>query len=121
MTTDGSAEFEIAARQFGAAAREVMPRAREAMKKALNDIRAGAQARAPVDTGALRNSITTATQGNQDYAIGEVGPTVNYGGFVENGASQQRAQPYLRPATDAVIPGYEAALTRLGAEIIGGS
>lgn len=113
MSTDGSAEFELIAAQLNQASREVMPKAREAMKKALTDISTGAKNRAPVDTGALRNSISTQTQGNRDYARGEVGPTVHYAGYLERGTSRMRAQPYLRPATDAVIPGYEAALGQI--------
>ena len=113
MATDGSAEFELIARNLNNASRQVMPKARQAMKKALGDIASGAKNRAPVDTGALRNSVTTQTQGNRDYARGEVGPTVHYGGFVERGTSRTRAQPYLRPATDAVLPGYEQALGQI--------
>jgi len=118
--TDGAAEFTLIAQQLNTASREVMPRARDVMKKALNDIRAGAQTRAPVDTGALKGSITTSTQGNRDFARGEVGPTVHYAGYVENGTSRMAAQPYLRPATDAVVPGYEAALGKISDSIIGG-
>ena len=116
--SDGSEEFELIARNLNHASRQVMPRARQAMKKALGDIAAGAKNRAPVDTGALRNSITTQTQGNRDYARGEVGPTVNYGGYVERGTSRMSAQPYLRPATDAVLPGYEQALGQITEDIL---
>ena len=116
--SDGSAEFELIARNLNNASRQVMPKARQAMKKALGDIASGAKTRAPVDTGALRNSITTQTQGNRDYARGEVGPTVHYGGFVERGTSRTRAQPYLRPSTDAVLPGYEQALGQITDEVL---
>ncbi|UVY83796.1 HK97 gp10 family phage protein [Brachybacterium sp. NBEC-018] len=120
MSSDGSAEMGRLAADLQAASREVMPRARLALRKALTDIQAGAQNRAPVDTGALKGSITVEVQGNRDFARGEVGPTVHYGGFVETGTSRQRAQPYLRPATDAVIPGYHEALGQVGADILGG-
>lgn len=116
--SDGSDEFELLARNLNHASRQVMPRARQAMKKALDDIGTGAKNRAPVDTGALRNSISTQTQGNRDYARGEVGPTVNYGGYVERGTSRMSAQPYLRPATDAVLPGYEQALGQITGDIL---
>ena len=118
MATDGSAEFELIARNLNNASRQVMPKARQAMKKALGDIASGAKNRAPVDTGALRNSITTQTQGNRDYARGEVGPTVHYGGFVERGTSRTRAELYLRPSTDAVLPGYEQALGQITDEVL---
>lgn len=118
MTTDGSAEFELIAQNLNHASREVMPRSRTAMKKALGDIKTGAQNRSPVDTGALKNSYSTETQGNRDFARGEVGPSVKYAPFVENGTSRARAQPALRPATDAVLPGYEAALAQIAEDII---
>ena len=38
---------------------------------------------------------------------------MNYGGYVERGTSRMSAQPYLRPATDAVLPGYEQALGQI--------
>lgn len=118
MANDGAAEFELIAQNLGHASREIMPKARGVMKKALDGISAGAKNRAPVDTGALKNSISTSTQGNRDFARGEVGPTVNYGAYVESGTSRMRAQPYLRPATDAVIPGYEAALGQITGDIL---
>lgn len=92
-------------------------RAGRALEKAAHDIQAGAQARAPVDTGFLRSSISTDITGSTGQVRAEVGPTANYGGFVENGTSSQRAQPYLRPATDAVLPGYEAALDQITGEL----
>lgn len=118
MTTDGSAEFELIAQNLNHASRDVMPRSRAAMKKALDDISAGAKNRVPVDTGATKNSISTSTQGNRDYARGEVGPSTKYAGFLERGTSRQRAQPFLRPATDAVLPGYEAALEQITRDVL---
>lgn len=47
----------------------------------------------PVDTGNLRNSITTSIKGNTGY----VGTNVEYAPKVEFGIGQ-RAQPYLTPA-----------------------
>lgn len=118
MTTDGSAEFELIARNLSNASRDLMPKSREAMKKALNNISAGAKNRVAVDTGATKSSISTSTEGNRDYARGEVGPTTNYAGFLERGTSRMRAQPFLRPATDAVLPGYEAALGQIAGDIL---
>lgn len=120
MATDGSAEFLSMAADLTAAPIRVAARAGTVMTKALTDMEAGAKNRAPVDTGTLRNSINSEVQRRGNTIRGEVGPTVNYGGFVENGTSRTRAQPYLRPATDAVLPGYEAALGQLGVDAIGG-
>lgn len=118
MADDGSADMAKLAADLGRAGAQVGARAGLVMSKALNDIAAGAKNRAPVDTGALRNSISTSTTRSASTVRGEVGPTVHYGHFVELGTVNNRAQPYLRPATDAVLPGYEQALTQLGAEIL---
>ena len=118
MSTDGSEEMGRLAADLSTAGVRASVRAGRAMGKALNDISAGAKNRAPVDTGALKNSISTEIQNRGDTIRGEVGPTVHYGGFVENGTSRMRAQPYLRPATDAVLPGYQAALEQIGADLL---
>lgn len=61
-------------------------------------IEAQAKALAPVDTGRLRDSITT--QQFTDYVL--VGTNVEYAPYVEYGSSRSVAQPYLRPAVDIV-------------------
>lgn len=97
--------------------REALPRARTIIRTSLTNIQAGAKARAPVDTGYLRSSISTAMQGNAHMARGEVGPTANYGGHVELGTRRQRAQPYLRPATDEEMPAFDAAAREIGSDL----
>lgn len=118
MATDGAAEMARLSADLTLASVTVAAKAGTAMGKALGDIQAGAQNRSPVDTGALRNSVTSELQRNGGTLRGEVGPTVNYGAYVELGTSRMRAQPYLRPATDAVIPGYEAALGQITGDIL---
>lgn len=121
MTTDGSDEMMKFSADLARASVTVGLRAGQAMGKALGDIETGAKNRAPVDTGALKNSITNEVRRAGNTITGEVGPTVKYGGFVERGDGVgHTAQPYLRPATDAVVPGYEAALGQLGADLAGG-
>lgn len=74
-------------------------------------VEALAKMKAPIDTGALRNSIYTATSTvNNPPAVSEevlpipskqsvyVGPSVEYGIYQELGTSQIEAQPYLLPA-----------------------
>lgn len=118
MATDGAAEMARLSADLTRASVTASARAGTAMGKALNDIQTGAQNRAPVDTGTLRNSISTELQRGGGTLRGEVGPTANYGAYVENGTSRMRAQPYLRPATDAVLPGYEAALGQITEDIL---
>lgn len=119
MTTqDGSDEVARMAADLTAAGPRAVLVAGQVLAKSLADIQAGAAARAPVDTGNLRNSISRQVGGSGGTLRGEVGPTAKYGGYVENGTSRMRAQPYLRPATDAVLPGYEQALAQLAQEAI---
>ncbi len=58
------------------------------------DVDNDASARAPVDTGALRDSIHAEP--------GKVVVEVPYAAFVEYGTSDTPAQPFLRPAADTV-------------------
>lgn len=120
MTTDGSAEMGRLAADLASAGVRVSVRAGQAMSKALTDIETGAKNRVAVDTGATKNSISHSYSRSGNTLRGEVGPTTNYSEFLERGTSRMRAQPFLRPATDAVLPGYEAALGQLGADLLGG-
>lgn len=113
MPADVSQVLAIKA-AFAARAANAPRMARAAVRKACLMVEAGAKQRAPVDTGFLRNSISTTVRDTKDGAVGEVGPTANYGGFVELGTSRMGPQPYLRPASDAVEPSFTALLEKLG-------
>lgn len=84
------------ARDLRAAPRRVERHLEQAVAKTGRDIASDAQAGAPVDTGALRNSISADVGGMEAV----IGPTVHYGGYVELGTYKMRAQPYLFPAAD---------------------
>ncbi|AJR18466.1 hypothetical protein GUY44_07135 [Pimelobacter simplex] len=89
-----------------------------------------AQVNAPKDTGTLASSITT-DLGHLSY---EVGPEVNYGGFVEEGTSGPYPienafglgilvmhpgidpQPYLGPAFDADLSRTERGILKAAAD-----
>ncbi|GBD17574.1 hypothetical protein HRbin27_00056 [bacterium HR27] len=91
-------------------AEQLRPRAGQLVRKAAADITASAKNRAPVDTGNLRNSITWQRAGELT-AIVNVG--AEYGIYVEYGTRKMRAQPYLGPAVDEVLPELRAALREL--------
>lgn len=66
-------------------------------------VAAEAQARAPVDTGRLRNSIQArATDTGAEVVVG-----AEYGAFVELGTTDQRPQPYLTPAVESERQSFE--------------
>lgn len=64
-----------------------------------------AKRRAPVKTGNLRRSITSAAAMDGGIPSAIVAATVHYAGFVELGTRYVNAQPFLRPALVAVIGG----------------
>lgn len=72
-----------------------------------------AQVKAPVDTGALKNSIDADVQGLSF----EVGSGIEYAVYQELGTSEQPAQPYLAPAFDEVETGFVRSVSDLGVEI----
>jgi HK97 gp10 family phage protein len=100
----------------------------EGLKKAILEtaikVHANAVPNAPADTGALRNSIMWRTPWDGDGGFntqpkekapnsakleirpqgleGIVGTNLNYAVYQEFGTRYQRAQPFLRPAGDAV-------------------
>ena len=102
-------EIRRLAVSLGAKAAAVRPEVQTILAKTSADIERDAKINAPVDTGALRNSI------GRDLAPGTavIGPTVNYGAYVELGTSRMRPQPYLGPATDRHEPAFYAALATL--------
>lgn len=75
---------------------------------------------APVDTGALRNSIGHDITGDGRFGAveAEIGPTVEYGAFVEWGTSTQAPQAYMGPALDRHSPDFVAALEQLGGDVL---
>jgi HK97 gp10 family phage protein len=92
-------------------AASAVPMASNAVRRTALDLVAGAKVRAPVDTGFLKNSISATIDPSGLDA--EVGPTANYGVFVELGTSRKAPRPYLGPALEEVRPGFEQALAQL--------
>lgn len=73
-------------------------------------IQEGAKKRAPVDTGALRNSITV-----DFYEVGlaaQIGPHMPYAPYVEHGTRKMAAQPFLGPAFHEERPKFEQGIKK---------
>lgn len=88
-----------------------------ALRKTALDIEADAKQLAPVDTGNLKNSISTSFTGDgrSGGMTAEVGPTAEYGIYQEFGTSTQPGTPFMGPAYDRRVPGYLDALAQLAA------
>lgn len=92
----------------------VSARAAAVVRRSAHQVEAIAKQNAPVRTGNLRNSVSTTIRTGRTLMSAEVGPTANYGGYVEHGTSRIAPQPYLGPALDAVEPGFVAAMQQAG-------
>lgn len=95
MDADFSAVTRHAA-DLGKVAPRVVKQAGDAVRLATLGTERDAKILAPVDTGNLRNSITSTIRG----LSGAVGPSAHYGRYVEEGTSRMGPQPYMGPATD---------------------
>jgi HK97 gp10 family phage protein len=93
---------------LGEAGRHAPSRAKVALRKTAADIERDAKILAPVDTGDLENSISTTIYDGGLSA--EIGPTAEYGLYVEVGTSTMPPQAFLGPASDRHIPLLEQAL-----------
>lgn len=93
---------------------------RQAVQKAAFDLEKAAKIKCPVDTGNLRNSISTEFHGTGAHSEmrAEIGPTALYGAYVEQGTGRMAPQPYMGPAADQVEPGFVKAIESLGGSIL---
>lgn len=113
-----ASEVDALARDLEAVGPKVMAMVRNAVKKSAFDVQRLAQMRAPYETGALKNSIGVTFGGNAHGASATIGPTVHYAPYLEYGTHKMAAQPYMRPAADAVAPSFAQAIAEIGANIV---
>lgn len=71
-----------------------------------------AKSMCPVDTGALRDSISVSAEGNR----AEISANTDYAAYVEFGTSKMAPQPYLVPS----LIGNSGAVTSAMADAIAG-
>ena len=114
MSTDVS-QLRALAVDLGKASAKGTILAARAIRKTALDIQADAQVLAPVDTGALRNSIGVTMSGP---LAAEIGPTVHYAIYNEFGTHKMPARPFMGPAFDRRSPGLEQALGQIADGIL---
>lgn len=89
-------------------------RVREAVKHQVGEsalkIQEEAKKRAPVDTGALRNSITVDFY--EQGLAAQIGPHMPYAPYVEHGTRKMAARPFLSPAFEAERPRFEKGIRK---------
>ncbi len=102
--------IQIVASNSAAVTRSLNSKVSQAIASATFSTEAGAKIAAPVDTGALRNSITSEIEPMR----GSVSVGVEYAAHVEFGTSHQAAQPYLMPAFRRASSKLRTELRTLG-------
>jgi HK97 gp10 family phage protein len=113
-------EFNRLSYQLAGAGPRVAPLMRLVVRKTAADIERDAKTFAPVDTGFLRNSIGITMAGNVYYAAAEIGPTAEYGVYVEYGTSRMAPAAYMGPAFDRHSGEFIAAMEELAARGLDG-
>lgn len=107
MANGSNAQMVVVFNHFPKIIQGLEPKANAIVRKTALDIEAGAKVRAPVDTGTLRASIQAKRVGNMHW---EVWVGVDYGIYPEYGTVNMAARPYLRPAVNAVVASFKAAM-----------
>lgn len=127
-------EVDALGRDLQSNADNVRPRVQRAVTRNGFQVAATAQVLAPVDLGALKNSISVDV-GDLEY---EAGPTVEYGGYVELGTDGpypitnpwgwgddvtvmhpgNAPQPYMGPAFDRHLPKVVKDIGDAGEDIL---
>lgn len=84
------------------------------LRNAARAIESDAKVLAPVRTGFLKSSISSDVRGLHT----EIGPTADYGHYVEHGTSEMAPQPYMRPALERRIPDLRRDVLDVGSDIL---
>ena len=112
-----ASELNALAADLGQAGYRATRKAQTVVAKSAADIERISKSFAPVDTGALKNSIGFDI-GDGGLAA-EIGPTVHYGAYVEFGTRRRMApHAYMGPALDIVGPSFAAAMEQIGGEVL---
>lgn len=93
---------------------DIVPLATVAVKKSALELEGLAKNFCPVDTGYLRSTIGTDFESGGSDITAVVGPTADYGEYVEFGTYKMAPQMYMGPAFDIAASGFVAAMEKLG-------
>lgn len=104
-------EFRVVYNRFPEVQRKAPEKAKATVKKATYELEARAKGKAPVDTGALRNSIASTFE--NDGFTGIIGPSVHYAIYQELGTYKMPPHPFMGPAAEEVAPIFQREMQRL--------
>lgn len=117
----GSVNFDVSdintlAASFDKGSKTIGQLAQIVVRKTAVDVTADAKNFSPVRFGKLKGSIGHSdlrTVGQSGVLEAEVGPTANYGRFVELGTSKMAPRAYLGPALDRRTPAFVQAMEQV--------
>ena len=110
MADGASFQVHVRRNEFPRFANVLPEKVDRVVRKAAADVEAQAKIRAAVDTGFMRASISSHRVSPCHYRV-TVG--AEYAPYVELGTRHMAAQPFLRPAFEAVLPTMRQALRRV--------
>lgn len=115
MWFDGIEELYKVEAELAAGKVRMLAKGPVVLRAATYRMQSYAMGAAPVDTGALRSSITVGFNGGlmAGWMEGMAGPEIRYGGYVEFGTERTRPQPYMGPALDRAAVEFEMGLAAL--------
>lgn len=90
------------------AGHKVLEQSGKVVKNNTERLKASAKAKAPVDTGFLKNHITSSYP---DRLEGHVKSEAAYSGYQEYGTRFQTGKPFMRPALKEVEPKFKQDMT----------
>ena len=88
--------------------RKVIEQSEKVVKNNTERLKASAKSKAPVDTGFLKNHITSSYP---DSLEGHVKSEAAYSGYQEYGTRFQTGKPFMRPALKEVEPQFKKDMT----------
>lgn len=103
---------------LGRASGNIVKRSSLAIRKTAHDIEADAKRFCPVDTGNLRNSISTDSVLSGGGLSAEIGPTAEYAAYVEYGTSKMAPRAYMGPAFDRHAGQLVTALEHIAGDVL---
>ena len=90
------------------ASQKTMEQISQVIRNNTERLKASAKAKAPVDTGFLKNHITSSYP---DRLEGHVKSEAAYSGYQEYGTRFQTGKPFMRPASKEVEPQFKKDMT----------
>lgn len=90
------------------ASQKAMEQSSQVIRNNTERLKASAKAKAPVDTGFLKNHITSSYP---DSLEGHVKSEAAYSGYQEYGTRFQTGKPFMRPALREIEPQFKKDMT----------